>query len=91
MMRLWALALNTFREAVRDRVLHSILFFGAATVILSIVFKDITIGDQAKVVRSVAHSGVDIFASIIAPVPSLRSSGIRSAGIRYELSSFTCA
>ena len=66
MMRLWALAVNTFREAVRDRVLHSILFFGAATVILSIIFKDITIGDQAKVVRSVAHSGVDIFASIIA-------------------------
>ena len=66
MIRLWALALNTFREAVRDRVLHSILFFGAAAVILSIIFKDITIGDQAKVVRSVAHSGVDLFASLIA-------------------------
>ena len=66
MIRLWALALNTFREAVRDRVLHSILFFGAAAVILSIIFKDITIGDQAKVVRSVAHSGVDLFASVIA-------------------------
>jgi ABC-type transport system involved in multi-copper enzyme maturation permease subunit len=65
-MKLWALAFNTFREAVRDRVLHSILFFGVAAVILSIVFKDITIGDQAKVVRSVAHSGVDVFASIIA-------------------------
>ena len=25
--RLWALAANTFREAVRDRVLYSILFF----------------------------------------------------------------
>lgn len=65
-MKLWALALNTFREAVRDRALHSILFFGVAAVILSIAFKEITIGDQSKVVRSIAHSGVDLFASVIA-------------------------
>lgn len=27
MIVVWTLALNTFREAVRDRVLHSMLFF----------------------------------------------------------------
>ena len=65
-MKVWALSLNTFKEAVRDRVLHSILFFAVAAVILSIAFEEITIGDQKKVVRSIAQSGVDLFASIIA-------------------------
>jgi Cu-processing system permease protein len=64
--RWWALATNTFLEAVRDRVLHSILFFAIGGVILSLVLKDVTIGDQEKVVRSVAQGGIDLFASIIA-------------------------
>jgi Cu-processing system permease protein len=64
--RLLALATNTFREAVRDRVLHSILFFAIAGVLFSLALKDVTIGDQEKVVRSVAQGGIDLFASIIA-------------------------
>ena len=66
MSRVWALAINTFREAVRDRVLYSILFFAIGVLALSLVIDDITIGDQAKVVRSVAQGAVDIFGSIIA-------------------------
>jgi Cu-processing system permease protein len=64
--RLFALALNTFREAVRDRVLYSILFFGVAVVVLSLALEELTIGDQDKVVRSVAQSGIDLFGAIIA-------------------------
>ena len=66
MNRLWALATNTFREAVRDRVLHSILVFAIGGVLLSLLLKEVTIGDQEKVVRSVAQGGIDLFASIIA-------------------------
>jgi len=66
MKRLWALAINTFREAVRDRVLYSILFFAVGVLALSLAIDDITIGDQAKVVRSVAQGSVDVFGSIIA-------------------------
>ena len=66
MRRLLALVLNTFREAVRDRVLYSILFFGVAVVVLSLALQEITVGDQDKVVRSVAQSGIDLFGSIIA-------------------------
>ena len=36
MGRLWALAYNTYREAVRDRVLYSILFFAIAVIALSL-------------------------------------------------------
>lgn len=66
MRRLWALASNTFREAVRDRVLYSILFFAVGIILLSLALEEITIGDQAKVVRSVAQGSIDIFGSIIA-------------------------
>lgn len=66
MSRVWALAVNTFREAVRDRVLYSILFFAIGVLALSLAIDDITIGDQAKVVRSVGQGAVDVFGSIIA-------------------------
>ncbi len=66
MMVIWTLALNTFREAVRDRVLHSIFFFAVVTVCASLVLKDVTLGDQEKVVRSIAEGGIDLFASLIA-------------------------
>ncbi|MEL6346113.1 MAG: ABC transporter permease subunit [Myxococcota bacterium] len=66
MNRLFILALNTFREAVRDRVLYSILFFGVGVIILSIALEEVTIGDQAKVVRSVGQGAIDVFGSIIA-------------------------
>ena len=66
MMVVWTLALNTFREAVRDRVLHSIFFFAVVTVCASLLLKDVTLGDQDKIVRSIAEGGIDVFASLIA-------------------------
>ena len=66
MIKIWAIAQNTFREAVRDRILHSIIFFAFGMIILSLVLKEVTIGEQDKVVRSIAQSSIDIFASIMA-------------------------
>ena len=65
MGRIWALAHNTFREAVRDRVLYSILFFGIGVIALSLVMQEITVGDREKVVRSVAQGAIAAFGSII--------------------------
>jgi ABC-type transport system involved in multi-copper enzyme maturation permease subunit len=64
--KIWVLGTNTFREAVRDRVFHSILFFAVGVVVFSLILKDVSIGDQDKVVRSVAQGGIDLFASVIA-------------------------
>lgn len=66
MIKVWAIAQNTFREAVRDRILHSIIFFAFGVILLSLVLKEVTIGEQDKVVRSIAQSSIDIFASIMA-------------------------
>ena len=66
MRRVWALASNTFREAVRDRVLYSILLFTVGLILFSLLLQDITVGDQDKVVRSVAQGGIDLVTSIVA-------------------------
>jgi ABC-type transport system involved in multi-copper enzyme maturation permease subunit len=61
-----ALAWNTFREAVRDRVLYSIFFFALGVILLSLAMEQIAIGDQAKVVRSMAQGSIDFFSAVIA-------------------------
>ena len=66
MIRIWALATTTFREAVRDRVLYSILIFTVGLIAISLSLQEITVGDQDKVVRSVAQGGIDLMVSIIA-------------------------
>jgi ABC-type transport system involved in multi-copper enzyme maturation permease subunit len=66
MTQILAVATNTFREAVRDKVLHSILFFAVLLLFLSTAMEEITIGDQAKVVRGVALGGISLMGGIIA-------------------------
>jgi ABC-type transport system involved in multi-copper enzyme maturation permease subunit len=64
--RIWAVATNTFREAVRDKVLHSILFFAALLLFLSLAMRDISIGDTDKIVRGTALGGISVLGAIIA-------------------------
>lgn len=66
MTRVLAVAKNTFREAVRDRIFTSILFFAASFILLSLVLQEVTIGDQDKVVRSMGQGAIDVFGSLVA-------------------------
>lgn len=66
MRQLFAIAANTFRESIRDRVLYSLLFFAALVLCTSLVMQEITIGDQDKVVRSVGLGAIRLFGSIMA-------------------------
>ena len=66
MNRLAAIAINTFREAIRDRVLYSILFFAVIILMASTVLREITIGDYEKMMRSVGLGAISAFGSVIA-------------------------
>jgi ABC-type transport system involved in multi-copper enzyme maturation permease subunit len=66
MSRIWVIATNTFREAVRDRILNSILFFAVLMLGLSLALRELSIGDSDKVVRGVALGGVSLLAAIVA-------------------------
>ena len=66
MKQVVAIGLNTFRAAIRDRVLYSILVFAAFIIAASLVAQEITIGDQFKVVRGVAQSAISVLSALIA-------------------------
>jgi len=64
-MQLMAIATNTFRESMRDRVLFSILFFALLVLATSVMVKEITIGDQEKIVRSVALAAIRVSSAVV--------------------------
>lgn len=66
MKRLLAIAGNTFRETMRDRILFSLLFFAALVLLTSAAMEQITIGDAEHVVRSVALGSIRVFGSVVA-------------------------
>ena len=50
-MKVWAIALNTLREAIRDKILYSILFFAVLMVAIATVFGSASIGEPTKLHR----------------------------------------
>ncbi|MCB9760421.1 MAG: ABC transporter permease [Alphaproteobacteria bacterium] len=65
MRQLLAIAANTFRESIRDRILYSLVFFAVLMLFTSLALEEITVGDQDKVVRSVALGAIRLFGSVV--------------------------
>lgn len=65
-MRILAIARNTFREAVRDKVLYVLLFFAAATIFGSKALGWISIGQDIKIVKDICLGATSIFGVLIA-------------------------
>ncbi len=65
-MRIIAIAQNTFREAVRDKVLYVLLFLAIATILGSKVIGWISIGQDIKVMKSISLGATSIFGVLIA-------------------------
>ena len=66
-----AIARNTFREALRDRVLY--LFLGFALVLLasSKLFGLLTVGDEGKVIKDFGLAGIQLATMLIAVMMSV--------------------
>ncbi len=64
--KVWVITVNTFREAVRDRVLYSIVFFALLILALSTVMDIITIGQKSKIIKDVGLASISIFGTLIA-------------------------
>ena len=65
-MRILAIARNTFREAVRDKVLYVLLFFAAVTIAGSKALGWISIGQDIKIVKDITLAATSIFGALIA-------------------------
>ncbi len=66
MSRIWAIALNTFREAIRNRILYALLFFSFLFIGGATVLSHLTIGEYGKVVKDTGLSVISLFGVLIA-------------------------
>lgn len=64
--RVAAIAANTFREAVRDRVLYNLVLFALLLVATAVLFGQISIGIKRIVVISLSLSAISVFGMVIA-------------------------
>jgi len=59
-------AVNTFREAVRDRVLYSLLFFALLMIAAAILVGQISIGIETLVIINLGLSAISIIGLMMA-------------------------
>ena len=64
-MKITAIALNTFREALRNKVLYSAVLFAVVLVGVSAFFGAVSIGDQVKVIKSFGLFALSFFGAVI--------------------------
>ncbi len=65
-MTIRVIALNTFKEAVRDRILYLLLFFAAVSILFSRVLALLTVGDRTKIVKDVGLASISLFGALMA-------------------------
>jgi ABC-type transport system involved in multi-copper enzyme maturation permease subunit len=66
MKRIAVVALNTFREAVRDRVLYNLVFFALLMIAAAIVVGQISIAIEEIVIASLGLSAISLIGLLIA-------------------------
>lgn len=66
-----AIAVNTFREAIRDRILYLFVGFAVVMVISTKLFGLLTVGDESKVVKDIGLAAMQFFSMLIAVMMSM--------------------
>jgi Cu-processing system permease protein len=66
MKNILTIARNTFKEAIRDRILYAILAFALLFLVSTFFLGSISLGEDIKVVKDLGLAGIYIFSIIIA-------------------------
>ena len=61
MTRIWAIASNTFREAIRDRILYLLLVFALAFIGLAQILSLLTVGSEEKIIKDLGLASISLF------------------------------
>ncbi len=64
--RVWAVALNTFREAVRNRVLYVLAMFAVGLMAFSIVLGELSMHEEVRVIKDLGLAGISFVGVVIA-------------------------
>lgn len=65
-MKIQVIALNTFKEAIRDRILYLLFFFAVIAVVFSRVLAILTVGDRVKIIKDVGLASINLFGILMA-------------------------
>lgn len=66
MNRIFAIAQNTFREAVRNKILYALLVFAIGVILFALPLGQMSLNEQARVTRDVGLMGIELFGILIA-------------------------
>ena len=66
MRRLLAIAVNTFRETIRDRILVVIILFALAMIVASLWLASISLGEQGRMIEDFGLVAVTFFSLVVA-------------------------
>jgi ABC-type transport system involved in multi-copper enzyme maturation permease subunit len=64
--RLLAVAANTFRETVRERVLYNLVFFALVMTLSGMLLQSLSLGQDQKIIKDVGLAAIDFFGTLIA-------------------------
>jgi ABC-type transport system involved in multi-copper enzyme maturation permease subunit len=66
MARVLAIASNTFREAIRNKVLYSMVFFAVAMILSSAILGQLSLHEDVKLIKDFGLTCISVFGVIIA-------------------------
>ncbi len=66
MGKILAIGLNTFREAIRNKILYSLLFFALLVIVSSMAFGALSVREEARLTIDLGMGGMSLFSVIIA-------------------------
>jgi ABC-type transport system involved in multi-copper enzyme maturation permease subunit len=66
MNRLLAVAANTFRETVRERVLYNLVFFAILMTVSGLLLGQLSIRQDEKILKDIGLAAMDLFGTLIA-------------------------
>jgi ABC-type transport system involved in multi-copper enzyme maturation permease subunit len=64
--RIVAVAANTFRETVRERVLYNLVFFAMLMTLAGLLLGQLSIRQDEKILKDIGLASIDLFGTIIA-------------------------
>ena len=64
--RIWAMAINTAREAVRNKLLYTLLFFAIAMMLFGVVLSSLSYVERERMVQDFAFATIRLFSVAIA-------------------------
>jgi ABC-type transport system involved in multi-copper enzyme maturation permease subunit len=65
-VRIATIGLNTFREAIRDRILYSLVVFALAMIAASVVLSKVSVGGEARIIKDLGLAAIGLVGTLIA-------------------------